>query len=220
MRVTEFKDYKNTAVPRIGEGIYLIRDVAAILMLPYSRVRHLMKGFWHGSTFGEEKNRAINFYGLIEFYTFFQLRELGVTANEIKKAHSILAKDLNVKYPFALSGIKTDGKKVWYETLENLIKVDGKKQFASKEFIVEFLHKIDFGENKVAMRFYPLNNSKLVVVDPKHQFGQPTIAGRNIAVSIIKKLYDGGESVNDISKLYEIKDSQVFDALKYYKRTA
>lgn len=70
------------------------------------------------------------------------------------------------------------------------------------------------------MRFYPLNNSKLVVVDPKHQFGQPTIAGRNIAVSIIKKLYDGGESVNDISKLYEIKDSQVFDALKYYKRTA
>ncbi len=33
-------------------------------------------------------------------------------AYEIKIAYSILAKDLNVQYPFALSGVKTDGKKV------------------------------------------------------------------------------------------------------------
>lgn len=179
-----------------------------------------MKGFWYENSFGEEKNIAINFYSLIEFYTFFQLRELGVTASEIKQAHTILAKDLNVKYPFALSGIKTDGKRVWYETLETLIKIDGKRQYAIKEFIIDFLHKIEFGDNNLAQRFYPLEKSKLVVVDPKHQFGQPTIYGRNITVSTIKKMYDGGESINDIAKLYDLNDSYVEHALEYFKRTA
>ena len=209
-----------TTAPKLGEGIFLTNDVASILRLPYSKVRHLMKNYWHGHELGDDKNKAVNFYALIEFYTFFKLRELGVAASEIKKAHSILAKDLGTKYPFASSGIKTDGKKVWYETLENLIKVDGKKQFTIKEFILGFLHKIDFGKDNLAQRFYPLNNSKLVVVDPKHQFGQPTVSGRNITTSAIRKLHDGGESIKNIADLYDIKSSQVSDALHYYKRTA
>jgi len=212
---------RNTVIlPKIGEGIFLTKDVASILSLPYSKVRHLMKGFWHSNSFGDEKNKAINFYALIEFYTFFKLRELGVIANEIKKAHSLLVKELGVEYPFALSGIKTDGEKLWYESLGNLVCVDGKKQIAIKEFIEEFLHKIDFGSDNLAKRFYPLDNTKLIVVDPKHQFGQPTISGRNITISTIKKLIDGGETIASVSDLYDITNNQVEEALNYYKRAA
>lgn len=210
----------NETLPKIGEGIFLTKDVSNILLLPYPKVRHLMKSFWHSKVFGSDKNLAINFYALIEFYTFFQLKELGVKPSEIKKAHSLLVKDLNVDYPFALSGIKTDGQKVWYETLENLIRVDGKKQFAIKQFIIQFLHKVEFGDNNLAQRFFPLKNSKLIVVDPKHQFGQPTIAGRNITVSTIKKLNEAGQSIKEIALMYSINDSQVINALEYYKRTA
>lgn len=218
--VNKIKHTFSKEAPLIGEGIFLSKDVANILRLPYSKVRHLMKGFWHNNAFGDDKNLAINFYSLIEFYTFYQLRLLGVTALEIKKAHSILAKELKIKYPFALSGIQTDGKKVWYETLENLIKVDGKNQFVIREFITKFLHKIEFGDNNLAKCFYPLPNSKLVVVDPKHQFGQPTIKGKNISISTIKKLYDGGETTQEIATLYDLKETQVAHALDYYKLTA
>lgn len=206
--------------PIIGEGVFLTRDVANILSLPYSKVRNLMKNFWHDKTFGNEKNLSINFYALIEFYTFYQLRLLKVPAVEIKKAHKILSKELKVKYPFALSGIRTDGKNVWYETLENLIKIDGKNQFVIREFITKFLHKIEFGENNIAKCFYPIPNSKLVVVDPKHQFGQPTITGKNISVSAIKKLYEGGETPSEIASLYDIKIAQVAHALEFYKLIA
>lgn len=206
--------------PKLGEGIFLTNDVATILRLPYSKVRSLMKSYWHGYSFGDEKNRAVNFYALIEFYTYYKLRELGVPASEIKKAHSILGKDMNVRYPFALSGIRTDGKKLWYEELGNIIKIDGKKQYIIKEFLNQFLLKIDFGKSNIAERFYPLSNSKKVVVDPMHQFGQPTISGRNITTSAIRKLHEGGETIKNISNLYDLKQSQVVDALNYYKRTA
>ncbi len=210
----------NTTVPKLGEGIFLTSDVAHILQLPYHKVRNLMRNYWSGHQFGDSKNKAINFFALIEFYTYYKLRELGVSATEIKKAHTILAKDLCVSYPFALSGIKTDGSKVWYERLGSLVKVDGKMQLTIKEFILEFLHMIEFDKNHIAERFYPLKNSKLIVVDPKHQFGQPTITGRNITTSAIRKLYEGGESIKNIANLYDIKYSQVSDALNYYKRTA
>jgi uncharacterized protein (DUF433 family) len=217
--MTLAKDDIETA-PKLGEGIFLTKDVATILRLPYSKVRHLMNSYWHAHSFGDEKNKAINFHALIEFYTFYKLREKGVAASEIKKAHTILGRDLGVKYPFALSGIKTDGKKLWYEQLGNIIKVDGKKQYDIKEFIDEFLQKIDFGKNNIAERFYPLTNSRKVVVDPKHQFGQPTVSGRNITTSAIRKLHEGGETIRNISTLYDLKQSQVVDALNFYKRTA
>ena len=206
--------------PKMGEGIFLTKDVSDILRLPYHKVRHLMQGYWNAEQFGDSSTKAVNFYALIEFYTFFKLREMGVTATEIKKAHNILRKDLNVKYPFALSGINSDGKKLWYKNLTNIIKVDGKQQTVIELFISEFLHKVDFGGDNLAQRFYPINNSKLIVVDPKHQFGQPTISGRNITISAIKKLHDGGEAIKDIAELYSIKSSQVSDALSYFKKSA
>ncbi len=53
-----------------------------------------------------------------------------------------------------------------------------------------------------------------------HQFGQPTILGRNITVSTIKQLYFGGETVKDIASLYDIKETQVLHTLEFYKQSA
>lgn len=215
--------------PTLGEGIYLIKDVSEILLLPYPKVRHWMHEFWDNRfgksnggaySFGEKGNKAVNFFALIEFYTFYQLRIQGVSSQQIQRAHQIIAKELNTPFPFAAAEISTDGKRIWYEKLENIIKADGKKQFDLKKLITPFLHRIEFDNNNRASRFYPLEKSKNVVVDPKHQFGQPTINGRNINVATIKKLYDGGESKESISILYNLKPSQVNDALLYYKRAS
>jgi uncharacterized protein (DUF433 family) len=215
--------------PKLGEGIYLIKDVSEILLLPYSKVRYWMHEFWDsrfGKTyggaysFGEQGNKAVNFFALIEFYTFYQLRIKGVSSQQIQKAHQIMSKELNTPFPFATAEVSTDKKNIWYETLGNIIKADGKMQFDFKKLISPFLHKVEFDKNNVATRFFPLENSKNVVVDPKHQFGQPTISGRNINVATIKKLYEGGESKESISILYNLKSSEVNDALRYYKRAS
>lgn len=205
--------------PKLGEGVFLATDIAQILSLPYQKVRYSMNGFWDTFSFGDKNNKAVNFYTLVEFYTFYQLRSKGVSAQQIKKAHCIIAQELKTKYPFA-HAISTDGKNIWYDLLGNLIKADGKKQLDLKKILLPFLHKIEFGDNDIAARLFPLPKSKNIVVDPKRQFGQPTISGKNISISTIKKLYDGGETKEYISNLYDLKASQVNDALKYYKRTA
>ena len=70
----------------------------------------------------------------------------------------------------------------------------------------------------MAQLFFPLEKSKNIVVDPQRQFGQPTINGRNLRIDTIKKMYEGGESKKNICLLYDLKPTEVDDALRYYKR--
>jgi uncharacterized protein (DUF433 family) len=77
------------------------------------------------------------------------------------------------------------------------------------------LDKIEFDDNNLAKRFFPLTGSKNVVVDPKHQFGQPVISGTNIKTQTLFSLHKGGESLEDISALYNISLAKVKDAIAF-----
>lgn len=216
--------------PKLGEGIYLTKDVAKILHLEYEKVYRWLGGYWAGNldedynyAFGEPGNRAINFLSLIEFYTFYRLREKGVSSTTIRKLHNKLSDILNTPYPFAVAQdfyiekkktVKTKKTFVYYTYLDSLIKLDRKYQF-SFSFMEKFLEKIEFDENNIAVRFYPLAESRNVVVDPKHQFGQPVISGTNIKTQTIFNLFEGGESAENISILYNIGLDKINDAISF-----
>lgn len=213
------KNYK--ATPKIGEGIFLAADIAKILNLPYSKVNSCMKGFWNNYTFGEERNKAINFHSLIEFYIFFQLRTHGISAQRIKKVHTLMAKELNTPFPFAHNKISADKKKrIYYEKFENLIKADGKRQMDLAPMLDGFLHKLRYGKDDIAKQYFPLENSENIVIDPKHQFGQPIIAGTNIKTQTIYSLFKAGEKIETISNLYNIPMIKVKDAVTFHKIAA
>lgn len=216
--------------PKIGEGIYIVKDVSKILHLDYEKVYRWIVGYWGGNldtnfnyVFGDTNNRAINFYSLIEFYTFFKLREKGLSSTQIRKLHNKLSEILNTPYPFAIAQDyfveerktkKTKKKFVYYTYLNSLIKLDSKQQFSLK-FMQKFLEKIEFDDKNLAVRFFPLTNSRNVVVDPKHQFGQPVIFGTNIKTQTLFNLYRGGETLENISILYNISIDKVEDAINF-----
>jgi uncharacterized protein (DUF433 family) len=186
-----------------------------------------MTGFWQCFTFGERGNKAVNFYALIEFYTYYHLREQGFTPYQIKQFRSFLKEELKVPYPFASVKISTqiDEKnrkngQIFYEYLGQLLRADGKQQIIIKPFIEPFLKKIEFGKDSLAKRYFPLDKTKSVVVDPLRQFGQPTINGTTIQTAAVYNLYKAGESKKNICNLYDVSMKQVSDAILYYKRSA
>ncbi len=211
----------------IGEGIYLTQDIALILNVPYANVRHWRSEIWDKKlnkgtdfkySFGDEKNKAVNFYTLIELYTFFKLREKGLSAKKIIKVHQTIGEELNTKYPFAIAEILADKKGVWYKHLENLITADGTRQINIKPILEPFLEKVEFSKaSGIAERYYPLGKAKKVVVDPKHQFGQPVVSDTNIKTEVIYQMYKGGESVKNISYIYDINSKYVSDAIGFHK---
>lgn len=217
--------------PQLGSGIYSIPDMAMILKLPKQRIRYWLNEFWNsrlnsekntGYSWGEGKEKATSFYTLIEFYTFSQLRLHKIGAAKILKAHKVISEQLNTPYPFATSTILTDGKRVFYspDDMETIIRADESLHFMIAKIIQEFCKKIDFNSNELAERYWPLGKEKCIVVDPHHQFGQPTLKDTNILSETLYLMHKGGESNKFIAGLYNLPVNSVRDAIDFHKTSA
>jgi uncharacterized protein (DUF433 family) len=219
--------------PMLGSGIYTVPDMALILGLPYSKINRWLNTFWNdklGQKYGLKYSwdvdftKAVNFYTLIEIYTFYQLHQSGVTTKEILGAHEILSAQFNTPYPFAnkiiIDSLRTDGKKVIFERKDGVIySVDIHKQ-TYLNFIKEFFKNLDFGSDCLAIRLWPLGKNKAIVCDPHHQFGQPTISGTNILADIVSDMYKSGDSIKFIANTYGVKIQHVKDAIEYASKAA
>ncbi len=217
----------------IGNGIYTLPDLAKILDLDYHKVRRLLNEYWDkrfADDFGSKyswsigNSRAVSFHTLIEFYIFYQFKDAGVSTHRILRAHQELASMYQTPFPFAnskiLDGIHCVGKKIVFEIREDeIIDLDSTKQLNLK-FIKNFINKLDFDKNNIAKRLYPLGKSNSVIVDPKHQFGQPTISGTNLFPETIYNLYKNKETKKFISASYSISLKQISDAIEYCKKQA
>lgn len=210
----------------LGTGIYSIPDVAFILKLPTQKVRRWMKEFWDGKfstthqseySWGKGKEKVTHFHSLIEFYVFYQLRELNVSTPKIFLAHKTMAEQLQTAHPFASSKLLSDGKHILF-TLQDgtIVKADTSKQSAFKEIIESFCKKIEFSTTNIAESFYPMGKEKHIVVDPQHQFGQPIIEDTNILAETIVDLYSAGETVSFISRLYNLPSQSIEDAILFF----
>lgn len=200
----------------ISEGVYLAQDVSRILALPYRKVYHLMKGYWNSYPFGEELRQAVNFYSLIEFYVYFQCRQGGMSAQRFRSYHQRLSDTLQTRYPFAHHTLSTDFRRLWTKIHKNEAGMGAARPFDLWPILERFLHNISYGPDMMAVRYYPRGRSVQVVVDPRHQFGQPVVAGTNIRTKNLYSLHAGGETVRTISSLYNISVEKVQDAISFH----
>ena len=162
-----------------------------------------------------------HFFTLIEFYVFYQLRKQGVSAQNIAKSHEIISLELKTAFPFANSRILTDGRKILYTVNGDvIINADKSKQINIKSIIEEFCHKIDFGNDFNAQRYWPLGKEKNIVVDPHHQLGQPTIKDTNILAETLYSMYTSGEKIGFISSLYNVSEGDVKASIELFKKAA
>ena len=216
--------------PTLGIGVYSVPDVAQILGLETSLVRRWLAEYWGDklkkeqkiySSWGSGREKAVHFYTLMEFYVFYQLRKQGVSAQSIVKSHNIISSDLSTQYPFANSIILTDGKKIFYTIdQETIINADKSRQINFKEIIEHFCQKIDFGSDKLALRYWPLGKDKNIIIDPHHQFGQPTIKNTNILAETLFKMYTAGEKIPFISSLYDVPEKDVKASIAFFNKAA
>ena len=211
----------------IGNGIYTLREISQILRLDYHKVHRWLNKYWDGElgtrfqrsySWSVDSSKAVAFHTLIEFYVMMQLAEAGVKTREVLKAHEELSKWSNTPSPFAqrevLEKMRTDGKKVFFVIGDHSVTLDGTGQI-NLDFIRIFFKNLDFGDDLMAERFWPLGRNKAILVDPKRKFGHPVIDGTNIYPETIHNLYKGGESEEYIAFLYEITTRQVKDAIEY-----
>jgi len=191
--------------PNLGSGIYTPPDISLILKIPQHRIRWYVAEIWDNRfgkrLFGQRyswsvgRQKAVNFLVLIEFKVVLFLRDLGLSTHSILKARKEIARDLHLPYPFATSSLLANSSKIWYRVREQVVDADETHQLNFAQCVEEYCKHIDFGQEDLANRLWPDGRDSSVVVDPHHQFGQPTIEGTNITAETIFRMHESGESI-------------------------
>lgn len=214
--------------PMLGGGIYTVPDIAQILRLPINKVGRWIRTYWDeklGQEFNSryswniEQTKAVSFHTLVELYVFHQLNLVGLKPKAVLQAHKVLSERFNTLFPFAnsavLKALNTDGSRIYLDQgNQTIITLDNTNQL-NFDFIKLFFKLVEFDDDALARRFWPLGKSKSVVCDPERQFGHPVINNTNIYPEAIYNLHKAGEPSDFIAYLYEISENQVQDAIEY-----
>lgn len=226
--------------PTVGEGVYTVPDASHILKVPQTKLRRWVTGYWRSidaaqkervvpvvdaGIWGDGRERAFNFYTLIELYTIVALRKIGVSFKKIKRAREELSSRFKTKYPFAAHQLMSDGRQILVEFKEGdlraLLELDTHGQMAIEQIIKPFCKKLEFNVRTDLVELYrPLGERSSIIVSPHHGFGRPTIEGTNIATEIIYSLILAGEDRQTIEKLYDVTPSNIADVIKFEKQAA
>jgi uncharacterized protein (DUF433 family) len=216
-----------TAIAKIGTGIYTAADAAKILRIPYSKSKYwfnyyaknkLLKSIGYQYYFEFNDTIAIDFLTLIEMYVFYVLKdEIHMKTNNIIKYHKILSGELNTNYPFANCDIYAAKKSIVFESNAVYKNADDLQQTFITDFLIPFYKKITFNDERVAHKYHPLGKEKSVIIDPEHQFGKPIIDGTNIVTETLYDYYLGGDEIEFIARLYNITPENVKDAIAFFE---
>lgn len=217
---------------QLGNGIFTTQEIAQILRVPYYKVNKWITKYWDGNlgkcyeheySWSVGNTRAVGFHTLIEFYVMMQFAEAGVVTKEVLKAHKELSKFYNTNFPFAqkevLDNIKTDNSKIFLYINGDTISLDGSRQF-NLDIIKVFFKNLDFDNDMLASRFWPMGKKHKVVCDPLRKFGQPVLDGTSIQSEAIYRMYLAEESISFIASIYEIPVNMVKDAIAFHKNAA
>lgn len=201
--------------------------------MPNSKINRWIRKHWE-QTLGNIYNRkyeldtdttiAVDFLTLVELHTFYQLSNALVRSNKILIAHQYLKEEFNTPYPFAsknvIERIQFDNKKIYFKNENDvIISLDGKFQ-AAFQFMESFFLKLDFNDEMLASRFWPMGKEKCIVCNPKKQFGQPIIDKTQILAESIYDFYMAGEPRRFIAEIYGTTLKNVDDAIALYDKAA
>lgn len=218
--------FENTL--KIGQGIYTRRDIADILRQPYQKVSRWINVYWDGKlgeayedrySWRTDGSQAVSFHTLVEFYLMMLFSEAGVPPRRVMEAHQQLSKMYDTAFPFAkrevLDNLRTDNQRIYFETPDgDIVSLDGTRQLNMK-FVQLFFKKLDFDQDNLASKFWPLGKDKAIVIDPARKFGHPVVNGHNVYPETLYGHHKAGDPIAYIAHVYQLQEKEVEDALEF-----
>lgn len=174
----------------------------------------------------------LSFRNLVELHVLSAVRRKhGVTMPRVRTAIDFLRRSRNTAHPLSDIDLETDGDGIYIRALGSIL-IDASKQgqIALEEIIREHLHRIDRNPQGVPMRLFPFRSverrdqqflveegPKVIVIDPRVQFGQPCIEGTGTPTAIVFDRYKAGDSVPTLARDYDRPRSMIEEAILYEK---
>lgn len=214
----------------LGQGVYTVAEVSKLTEMNPARVRtwfkHRSDGVGHGPIFQSDyqsvdDDYAVSFFDLIDVFVASQFRDQhNVPMRVVRRAHSLLQKELDTKHPFCHSDLYTDGKRIFIDTANKL----GNKRLSDvvshQQFfrhIKEKLTHVDYSDiTKLASRWRIADG---IVIDPSISMGKPTIIKTGLTTYVlVNQYYANMKNSALVADLYDVSENDVVNAVNFEQR--
>lgn len=172
-----------------------------------------------GTLSNKDKGQALSYLQLIEVAVVSRFRKAGISLAKIRAAREYVSKQLEAEFPFAEYRFKTDGRDLWMDYAEIEAEMGDKKLLSASQGgqlawadIIGRLQEFDY-ENDLAVRWHVAGKGSKVVIDPKIQFGAPSVDG--IATWVFRGRLEAGESFDEIREDFGVSASSLRAALEF-----
>lgn len=170
-----------------------------------------------------DRNQSLlSFNNLIEAHVLRALRtEHGVSIKNVRSAVRYAERSLSIERLLLRPELRTHAGELLIEKYGQLISLSRSGQLAMKMLLESHLKRIEWDTAHIPRRLYPFVRTvptdapRLIAIDPLIAFGRPVILSRGITTAVIRDRIDAGESVDAVSRDYELNRTDIEQAVVY-----
>lgn len=227
-----------TMTTLLQTGIYTIPEASRLTSVSPWRIRRWLKGYefklksgrhhspavWQGQLDPIDHKMALGFHDLLEIQCVDAFLNAGVGWKTLRQAHNQAQQILDQAHPFCSNRFATDGKDIFLELRED----DGqttvwdaaKLQRVFDRVIEPFLEDLDFGQGEAPTRWWPRGKDHYVALDPRRNFGQPSIFERGIPTRVLANSVGANGSPELVALWFEASLEAVQEAVEFEQQLA
>lgn len=200
-------------------------EASQVLGVPRSTI-----GFWMRPESGiiRPDGPRLSFLNLVELYVAGSLgRVHGLPAARIRQAVQYLSQELGLERPLLhCDRLLTDRRDLFLQMPDGLLNASRRGQKAMPEILAPFLERIEYAPDRLPSRLFPVPLKRglrpedvkaaprLIEINPLVCFGRPVLCGLGVPVDEINARWKAGDSINDLSRAFEIDEAKIEAALR------
>ena len=169
----------------------------------------------------DSEELVLSFRDLLEVRFVDAFRRHGVSWKVIRVAAQHAAEIIHDSHPFSTKRFKTDGRSIFADIVHETGKLGlldlAKDQWEFKTIVDPFLFDgVEFSKLGIEpVRWWPLGESRHVVIDPVRSFGQPIVDPESIPTSLLARAVKAEGSIEAVARWYELPPKAVRDAVAF-----
>jgi len=218
----------------IGRGVYSLREASRLARVPAPRLRRWTRGyrfFYKGEfrfspppvasvTPPFEEEPVVSFADLLEVRFLNAFREYGVSWKAIRVASANAKELLGRHHPFSSRIFKTDGHTILAEitrtTGDRFLLDLVQNQYEFERIVTPLLYAgIEYNLDQEPSRWWPLGESRQVVIDPSRAFGAPIIAQEGVPTRVLTNAFEAERSIDLVAAWFDVEPGAVRDAIDF-----
>jgi uncharacterized protein (DUF433 family)/DNA-binding transcriptional MerR regulator len=215
----------------LNTGLYTVPEAARLTRVSAGKIRRWIKGYdfrrggslrhsdavWPGEIEPLDSKLSLSFRDLLELRFVDAFIRAGVSWRTMRRAHAKAQSELQTTHPFCSNRISTDGKSILLKQAEEdsdealLNLVTQQREFA--KIVQDFLKELEFSGDDIV--WWPMGKGRQIIVDPRRNFGQPTVAKSGVPATTLARSVKANSSIDVVVRWYEVQRDEVRDAVEF-----